>query len=144
MTETIAALAGAIVGAVLTFVLTQFAGARAMKQQRKLHVLAVLMGGRGRIFSQEVSDAVNLIPVVFYGDREVRSAYQHFCAVKGDAGPLFFERYIELVIAVANNLGYTKRITQADISLGFYPGPPIDPASIQPVEKKSWWPFGRK
>lgn len=146
MTETFSALLGAVVGAVMTFAFTQIAHRAAQKEQRKLHVFAVLMGGRGRIATQEVADAMNLIPVVFYEDQEVRRAYQHFCALVPGSGDVFFTRYVDMVLAIAKNLGYDRNLTPADVNLGFYPaaprqGPtgPEQPDIIEP--KRNWWPF---
>ena len=123
-TESIAALVGAVVGAVLTFVLSQFAVWFSERKKQKLLVLGGLMGGRGRIFSQDVSDVINLIPVVFSGDTRVRNAYQHFCAIRSSTEPQFFPRYADLVLAVAKSAGFRERLTEADIYLGFFPTQP--------------------
>jgi hypothetical protein len=126
-TETIAALLGAIVGSVLTFVLGQIAGSRQEKRQQRLRLLGALMAGRGKIFSPEVAEAVNLIPIVFHDNEKVRRAYQHFCATIGIPHADFVKRYVELIIEVSKSLGYSDRLTEADIHTGLFLQAPAEP-----------------
>jgi hypothetical protein len=123
---TVGTLAGAIVGSLLTYFLSNIAGARNEKRQNRLRVLGVLMAGRDAILSDEVRWHVNIIPVVFHDDVKVRRAYQHFCQTVGASSPDSLKRFVELILEITRSLGYSDKITEADINSGLFrrvPGP---------------------
>ena len=78
------------------------------------------MAGRGTIYSDEVRWHVNLIPVIFHDDEKVRGAYQHFCAATGASNTDYVKRFVELIIEISESLGYSDKVTEADIYTGFF------------------------
>lgn len=79
-----------------------------------------LLQERGSIFSSEAEKAINAIPIVFFGDAGVNSAYRRLC---GETGPFTPERlrlYLALTIEVARAAGFSEAFTAADVDVGFF------------------------
>lgn len=120
MWEVVSALVGAALGSLMTFYLGHIAGARNEKRQSKLRLFTVLMGGRGAIHSDKIRLHVNLIPVVFHDDEKVRAAYLHFCASVTSPGTEYVKRLVELLIQISRSLGFSTKVSEADIYTGFF------------------------
>ena len=125
----IAALCGAIVGSALTSILAHLATARRELRQSRIAILTVLMSGRGGIYAKDVADSINIIPILFYDNPQVRRAHDQFCAFPNGPQLDLYRRYNELVLAVAKSLQFTD-LTKADIDLGFYPVPTAEPKVV--------------
>lgn len=80
------------------------------------------MRGRGNIRRQEVADAINVIPVLFRRNARIRRAYDLFCAIPNGDPITVAERYSEILVEVARELGF-REFDRTEVALGYFPNP---------------------
>ncbi len=130
------ALCGAIVGSLLTSMLSNYAASRREIRQNRLKVLTALMSGRSDILAEVVAENVNVIPMLFYDETMVRRAYRRFCAFPNGPPADLYRRYNEMVLAIAASL-HLEDLSPADIDLGYYPLPHAPQARMADVASPS-------
>lgn len=96
---------------------------RKEESQRKYEIFKILMGGRYDLAQESVVNALNMIDVIFYGEKSVRSAYKQFVEkydTPEDGSNSGFDAFIKLLEAIAGSLKM-KDIAWDDIKRTYYP-----------------------
>lgn len=109
-------------GVVATIVLLVWLG-HAEKVKRKYEVFAGLMGMRFSLPDEKTVRFMNMVDVVFYGDKDVRKHYKDFLdeANKPENGVRAIdEKHLKLLESMAKSLGYSN-IAWDEIKHTYFP-----------------------
>jgi hypothetical protein len=139
-TEVIAALVGAIVGALLTFGLGVVARHLGERRRIQHEVFSTLVRYRGQILHADAVAAINMIDLVFMDAPEVRGARQQYMEVINKRATLELrrERFYKIVEAMARYLKVSHGLSAKDIENAWYPefiGKSVD-VMLDEIEQK--------
>jgi len=95
------------------------------QKAEKVRIFTVLMSKRYNIIAEECVDALNMIDIVFYSDKKVRTAWKEFhdatnMPEQPMRGQIINDKHLKLLEVMAEAIGY-KDIRWEEIKRSYFP-----------------------
>ena len=125
--ETVNVLA-IILSPAIAVLITMFLQSRKDKKNAKMNIFITLMATRNRAPSEEIVRALNMIDVIFSKDKNIRRLWNEYFGMLSNEGlsnPVGWkqreQKNLEMITAIAKNIGYKNEITSLDVDKVYYP-----------------------
>jgi len=119
-----AILLSPVIAVLITIVLQN----RRDKKNAKMNIFITLMSTRNRPPSEEITRALNMIDVIISKDKNIRRLWSEYFGMLSNEGlnnPVGYkqreQKNLEMITAIANNLGYKREITSLDVDKVYFP-----------------------
>jgi len=113
---------------VIAVLITMFLQSRKDKKNAKMNIFITLMSTRNRAPSEEIVRALNMIDVIFSKDKNIRRLWSEYFGMLSNEGlsnPVGWkqreQKNLEMITAIAKNIGYKNEITSLDVDKVYYP-----------------------
>jgi hypothetical protein len=113
---------------IIAVLITIFLQNRKDKHNSKMNIFITLISTRNRPPSEEIVRALNMIDVIFSKDKEVRKLWREYYDMLSNEGlnnPVGWnqreQKNLEMITAIAKNLGYKKHISGLDVNRVYFP-----------------------
>jgi len=113
---------------VIALLISKWLDTRKEKRNQRLSILSTIIANRHTPTSQDAVKAMNLIDIAFYKDAKVRTLWKEYFGMLSNEGldnemgwKQRREKNLELIHAMAKNLGYGEAINHLDVDRIYYP-----------------------
>jgi hypothetical protein len=113
---------------VIAVLITMFLQSRKDKRNSKMNIFITLMSTRNRAPTEEIVRALNIIDVIFSKDKNIRRLWSEYFGMLSNEGlnnPVGWkqreQKNLEMITAIAKNIGYQNEITSLDVDKVYYP-----------------------
>jgi hypothetical protein len=125
---TIAMIVATLFSPLVAVLVTLWLQSRKEKRDAKRWIFTTLIGSRHRPLADETVRALNMIDVTFHDSAKVRRLWREYFDSLGNTGLQSVEGFkqrqvknLEMISAMAAELGYGKTVSQIDVDRVYYP-----------------------